>query len=142
MPKPRIYLAAPLFSQAERAFNMVLKQELLPYADVWLPQEDGTLLVDMLAQGQSRDKACKEIFRQDLVAIDDATMAVIVLDGRVVDEGAAFELGYAWSRGKRCVALRTDPRQLLAHGNNPMIEQAVERTFTSVSDLVEWVSGI
>jgi nucleoside 2-deoxyribosyltransferase len=107
---------------------------------VWLPQEDGDLLVDMLAAGRSREAACKHVFKQDLEAIDSATLMVVVLDGRVIDEGATFELGYAWSRGKRCVALRTDPRQLLSHGNNPMIEQAIERTFTGVAALAQWVS--
>jgi nucleoside 2-deoxyribosyltransferase len=43
---PRLYLAAPLFSQAEKAFNHDLKKELSAHFEVFLPQEDGGLLLD------------------------------------------------------------------------------------------------
>lgn len=59
--------------------------------------------------------------------------------GRVIDEGASFELGYAYSRGKLCVGLKTDIRRLLAVGDNPMIECALRAIFSSIDDVVVWI---
>lgn len=39
--KPKIYLAGPLFSDAERTFNVMLASSLENWVDVYLPQRDG-----------------------------------------------------------------------------------------------------
>lgn len=140
--KPRIYIAAPLFSEAEREFNKRVKHLLLPYFGVYLPQEDGGLMVDMIAAGISPQDAAQHVFQTDVNALETCNIMLIILDGRSIDEGAAFELGFAFARGKQCVALRTDPRQLLATGNNPMIESAVCQTFTSLDTLLEWANKV
>jgi hypothetical protein len=69
-------------------------------------------------------------------------LLIIVLDGRAVDEGAAFELGYAYALGKPCYGLKTGPRQLLAIGNNPMIDGPLEYIFQSVDELVNWAKAV
>lgn len=140
--KPRIYIAGPLFSKAERDFNRRLKQILSPYFRVYLPQEDGGLMVDMIAQGMPPREAAQRVFVTDVDAMETCDVLLIILDGRTVDEGAAFELGFAFARGKQCVALRTDPRQLLATGNNPMIESPLRQIFASVEDLISWAQRI
>jgi nucleoside 2-deoxyribosyltransferase len=61
------------------------------------------------------------------------------MDGRVIDEGASFELGYAYSRGKVCIGLKTDVRRLLAIGDNPMIECALRAVFGSVEGVLAWI---
>ncbi|MGY3362466.1 nucleoside 2-deoxyribosyltransferase [Bradyrhizobium sp. GM0.4] len=66
---------------------------------------------------------------------------MIVLDGRTVDEGAAFELGYAFAAGKVCVGLKTDPRMLLPIGDNPMIEVALRKIFHDEDELVDWIAN-
>jgi hypothetical protein len=58
-----------------------------------------------------------------------------------LDEGASFELGYAFALGKVCVGLKTDPRQLLPIGDNPMIEGALWKLFHEESELVEWIAS-
>lgn len=136
--KSSIYIAAPLFSAAEREFNKRVKQLLTPYFRVYLPQEDGGLMVNMIAAGISPQEAAQRVFVTDVYALETCDILLIVLDGRSVDEGAAFELGFAFARGKQCVALRTDPRQLLATGNNPMIESPIRQTFTSLDALLAW----
>jgi hypothetical protein len=137
-----VYLAGPLFSEAERSFNLRLKRLLLPYFDVYLPQEDGGLLVDMIAEGMPPKVASRHVFKGDVQAIKDADLVVIILDGRTVDEGAAFELGFAYALGKPCYGLKTGPRQLLAIGNNPMIDGPLEYIFQSVDEVVQWAREV
>jgi hypothetical protein len=69
----------------------------------------------------------------------DALVKQLILDGRSVDEGACFELGYAFGIGKICVGLKTDARSLFAFGDNPMIEGALRCAFTSDQQLMDWL---
>ena len=51
-----------------------------------------------------------------------ADIVVMVLDGRVPDEGACVELGMAYAAGKRCYGLKTDTRSLESNLDlNPLI---------------------
>jgi nucleoside 2-deoxyribosyltransferase len=75
--------------------------------------------------GVSLNVAKRRVFEFDLSAIRDCAMLIAVLDGRTIDEGVAFELGVAFSLGKICIGLQTDPRRLLPTGNNPMIDCAL-----------------
>jgi nucleoside 2-deoxyribosyltransferase len=141
-PRPSLYVAGPLFSDAERSFNDLLKVELSPFFDVFLPQCDGELFVDLVASGMTSTLARAQIFQVDLGAIEAADVILIVLDGRSVDEGAAFELGFAFALRKLCVGLQTDPRRLLCSANNPMIDKALDEHFVSVEQLINWARKI
>lgn len=136
--KKKIYLAGPLFSQAELQFNQGLKELLSRFFDVYLPQEDGQLLVNLLKDGVPLGAAKKSIFSHDMAALENSDILLILLDGRTVDEGAVFELGVAFSMGKKCVGFQTDPRRLLPSGNNPMIDCALGRLIHSHEDLIGW----
>lgn len=135
---PEVYVAAPLFSEAERAFNRRVKQLLQPHFLVFLPQEDGALLTQLLAGGVSHQVAQARIFETDIAAVRRAQILLIVLDGRSVDEGAAFELGVAYALGKRCIGLQTDSRRTIEGNNNPMIDQPLEHVFSSLEELSRW----
>jgi len=137
----KIYIAAPLFSESELIFNKRISDLLSSYLDVYLPQQDGDLLVDLVNRGMNEICARKKIFSQDVEAIDRSDFVLAVFDGRSIDEGACFELGYAFAKGKACFGFQTDPRRLLNGGNNPMIDEAVIRTFYSTSELTEWARG-
>jgi nucleoside 2-deoxyribosyltransferase len=136
--KAQLYLAAPLFSAAERAFNASLKGKLSPYFQVFLPQEDGVLLADLVEHGADVDVASRLVFDHDCSAVRASDYLLILLDGRTIDEGAAFELGMAFTLGKRCIALQTDPRRMIMGRNNPMIAHAVETVFTDEAQLLGW----
>ena len=140
--RPLVYLAAPLFSQAELSFNLELTTLLERYLDVYLPQRDGGKVVDLVARGVNIKDAYKSIFDRDLEALTNAHALLIVLDGRTIDEGAVFELGVAYSTGKHCVGLQTDPRRLLPLGNNPMIECALEKVFSNTTDMSNWAKEL
>ena len=139
--RPLVYLAAPLFSQAELEFNLALTERIEASLDVFLPQRDGGKLVDLIARGVEESAAYKSIFDRDLRALDAASALIIVLDGRAIDEGAAFELGYAYAHSKPCFGLQTDPRRLLPAGNNPMIEMPLQKIFRSIDSAGEWADS-
>jgi nucleoside 2-deoxyribosyltransferase len=139
--KPKIYVAAPLFSEAELQFNAAIAESLSPFAEVFLPQRDNGLLVNWVAKS-SLEAAHHRIFNGDLVAIKESDILLIILDGRSVDEGACFELGFAYALGKMCIGLQTDPRRLLPCGNNPMLQGALSEVFPSVSALTQRITEL
>ena len=136
--KKRLYFAAPLFNDMERQFNQELADRLDEFFDVFLPQRDGGLMVDLVNGGMRPAVAAQMVFQLDVSAIEQCDALLIILDGRAVDEGAAFELGYAYALGKTCYGLQTDVRRLLGTGNNPMIDSSLERVFQNVGDLLTW----
>lgn len=131
-----IYLAAPLFNDCEREFNARLAGLLQRFGPVFLPQRDGKLIIELVRNGMGVREARRRVFDADIDAIHRARCIVAVLDGRTIDEGVAFELGYGRALGKTCFGLKTDDRALLASGDNPMIEGALDAIFHSVDDLL------
>jgi nucleoside 2-deoxyribosyltransferase len=140
--RPRAYLAAPLFSEAERSFNRTLKEILSPHFDVFLPQESGYLLTELVSAGDSVEGATHQVFHIDMEAIHQCDFFVAVFDGRAIDEGVAFELGVAYTLKKHCIALQTDSRRLLPLGNNPMLTGAIESLFVSTIELACWAASL
>lgn len=137
--KKTVYIASPLFSQAELEFNIRIREVLEPHFRTYLPQEDGELLNDTVQSGGDISAAIMRIFLCDIEAIKKCDILLMVLDGRTIDEGAAFELGVAFALGKICFGLQTDPRRLLPVGNNPMISCPLDYIFSSLNELQEWV---
>jgi len=127
-----VYLAAPLFSEAECDFNSRLRDELEGIGlGVFLPQEHSNEIDSELDDRQ------ESIFSKNMAAIDKADILVAVLDGADVDSGTAWEIGYAHALGKPVYGLRTDFRTLGIEGVvNLMIERSVVLC-TSLGELVE-----
>jgi nucleoside 2-deoxyribosyltransferase len=132
----RAYLAAPLFNDMEREFNLSIERSLSPHIDVFVPQRDGLLFKELVAGGMAIPKAREIIFRRDLRAIEGAHILVAILDGRTVDEGVAFELGYACALGKFCIGLKSDDRVMLPTGDNPMIVAGCHQMCTDAAELI------
>lgn len=141
MRRIRTYLAAPLFNPRERAFNASLADTLGLCCDVFLPQRDGLLLADLLADGVPKGVAETRIFERDRLALSECEVLIAVLDGAHIDEGVAFEIGFAHGRGCLCLGLQTDVRRALPSGNNPMIGRALSSVFDSVEALVAYMPG-
>lgn len=133
-----IYLAGPLFSLPERMENERLCRALERWCDVFLPQRDGELVPHLIQAGHSWTEAFNVVFARDVAALRACDAVVINLDGRSVDEGAAFELGFAYALGKQCVGYRTDVRVLLPWGLNPMITVPLTKSFSCVESLEAW----
>ncbi len=116
----RVYLAAPLFSEAERAYNrsiaVLLREHLYT---VHLPQECGDS-----SPLRSADHT-KAIFTKNLAALSEADVVVAVIDGADADSGTAWEMGYAYAQGIPVIAVRTDFRQAgVSERVNLMLEES------------------
>ncbi|HKD27574.1 MAG TPA: nucleoside 2-deoxyribosyltransferase [Xanthobacteraceae bacterium] len=95
----KIYLAGPLFSVAERAFNRLLADRLRTAGHkVWLPQES-----------EQRPMSARQIFEKDVEGVDWAEVIVANMDGPDPDSGTSWECGYAY-RKKPVIVFRTDFR--------------------------------
>ena len=116
----------------------MLSDLLEKWCDVFLPQRDGELIPALIESGCAPAQAFRIVFRQDVAALDACDAMLINLDGRAVDEGAAFELGYAFALGKVCVGYHTDVRVLLPWGLNPMVTSPLLHTFGNYRDLEAW----
>jgi nucleoside 2-deoxyribosyltransferase len=137
-----LYLAGPLFSLSEKMENIRLCRVLEQWCDVFLPQRDGELVPRLIQQGQTEKDAYRIVFERDVAALRDCDALVINLDGRTVDEGASFELGFAYALGKSCFGYRTDVRVLLPWGLNPMITAPLLEIFTSIETLENWARSL
>ena len=116
----KAYLAAPLFSEAERDFNKKLANILYQYAvKVHLPQETGDT-------DKSRDNSdIRSIFEENIKVLDYSDFVIAVLDGSDTDSGTAWEMGYAYAKGKKIISIRTDFREIGSHESvNLMLEQS------------------
>lgn len=140
--KKGLYIAGPLFSEAEMNFNKSLKLKLKTYFNIYLPQEDGGHMLTLIKNGMDPQKASMDVFKKDIDAIQDCKYFLIILSGKFIDEGAAFELGAAYCLGKVCIGLQTDLRYSYSNYINPMISNALSKVFYSVDDLVNWAKSV
>jgi nucleoside 2-deoxyribosyltransferase len=122
-PRPLLYLAGPLFNEAERAFNERLCEfvESLGF-QTFLPQRDAGESAKLIDEGMPAAEVRARIFDQDRIAVETCDVFLLVLDGRVPDEGACVELGMAFSLGKPCIGFQTDSRRFSRGFNNAMID--------------------
>ncbi|MEA4855160.1 MAG: nucleoside 2-deoxyribosyltransferase [Solidesulfovibrio sp.] len=134
----RVYLAGPLFTLAERRFMAHLRDRVgaLPgVAALW----PGDLFVDddLAAMGPA---AKEHIFRGCLAGLGGCGLVLAVLDGPQVDDGTAWEIGYAHARGLPVWGLRTDFRSAgdTVHSLvNCMIECSCLNIFNDIEVLID-----
>ncbi|WP_331773288.1 nucleoside 2-deoxyribosyltransferase (plasmid) [Embleya sp. NBC_00888] len=132
----RAYVAAPLFNDAEKTFNLLLDARLHTASlDTYLPQRDGGEGAEMVRRGLDEATVSRELFDKDVAAVAACDLFVIVLDGRVPDEGACVELGLAHAWNKPCFGLQTDSRRFGGTGtNNLMIDHALDHGISHTLD--------
>ena len=129
----RVYLAGPLFTLAERRFMAHLRDlagALPGVAPLW----PGDLFVDddLVGLGQA---AKAHIFAGCVKALVACDLVLAVLDGPSVDDGTAWEVGYAYARGLPAWGLRTDFRSAGDTAQslvNCMIECSCQTVFRDV----------
>jgi nucleoside 2-deoxyribosyltransferase len=103
----RVYLAGPLFTQAEWHWNAAFASALREKDfDVYLPQERAE---PMLNAAERFDPEL--LFHNNIVEIERADVVLAVLDQPDPDSGTCWECGYAFKLGIPIVGLRTDLRQ-------------------------------
>lgn len=104
----RIYQAGPLFSEAEQQWHRLFKRRLQQagYDVVW-PFE----LFSQQEVANWGEEAPRRIMEADRNALDDCDVVIALLDGAQVDDGTAWEIGYAFARAIPVIGIRTDFRQ-------------------------------
>ena len=136
----RIYLAGPLFTPAERRHLDEIAARLRDEGfDVFVPHEQALALDDTPAD---------VIFTKDWDGLSSADAVLAILDGPVIDDGTACEIGifHALMRGeparKGIVGLVTDLRALRdseregeARGLNLFVVGCIEAAGTIVTSL-------
>jgi Nucleoside 2-deoxyribosyltransferase len=149
-----VYLAGPLFSEAERRFNREVTHRLQALGfEVFLPQRDGVERDRPPYDTMAPEERRRAMFELDRSRILDSDVFLIVLDGRVPDEGACVELGIAYCQKylqkgeKLLVGLHTDTRAAFIGGRlNPMVrvplDYIVDDEETLLRLLVEHESGV
>jgi Nucleoside 2-deoxyribosyltransferase len=123
----RVYFAAPLFTPYERSFIDQCATRLRDEGiEVFVPHENA------LADG---DTSPGTIFREDWAGLSEADAVVAVLDGPMVDDGTACEIGIFYAlmqtdaTKKGIVGLLTDLRSSLGHeghGLNLFVQGCIE----------------
>jgi nucleoside 2-deoxyribosyltransferase len=141
----RVYFAGPLFTPYERSYIDECAARLRGEGiEVFVPHENA------LAAG---DTSAATIFRKDWDGLSQADAMVALLDGPMVDDGTACEIGifYALMRDdptkKGIVGLLTDLRSTLGHeghGLNLFVQGCVEaagKITDSLDEVVETLNG-
>lgn len=131
----KIYIAGPLFNESELMLNREINTILKGCGhETYLPQEDGGCFATMedLVDGKAKDQF---LFEMDVRHLNWCDTILFIFDGRVPDEGACFELGYAYATGKRCIGYRTDSRGFIGGEPNLMLRKSVEVIVHSLEEL-------
>ena len=130
----RVYFAAPLFNEAERAYNLKIVEILEAHGyEVFLPQRDGFLAPEL--EGKTEAEKIEMIFNKDRDEVLKSDILFMMLDGRVPDEGACVELGIAYANGKRCYGFKGDARSVeLDMDLNPMITGCFTKLFYNLDE--------
>jgi nucleoside 2-deoxyribosyltransferase len=137
----KIYLAGPLFTDAERAWHKSAKAEMTAAGfDVVWP---GELLTRRRIEEAGGD-APALIFKTCRDALDSCDLVVALLDGTQVDDGTAWEIGYAYAGGKPVYGIRTDTRLAGDTGFsrvNGMIEGCLAGLGKKTAEVIAAMSG-
>lgn len=127
----KIYIAAPLFSEAEKAYNQKIGGEIEEAGhDVFLPQVG--------CPGP------EGIFECCIDNLNKCDAVVAVLDGPQVDDGTAFECGYAIAKDIPVVGLRTDFRRVGEYGAdvNLMLKESVVEICGNIAEVVAAIKDV
>ncbi|EGV18981.1 nucleoside 2-deoxyribosyltransferase [Thiocapsa marina] len=145
-----IYLAGPLFTEAERDWHRKTKHRLLEQASrrgepveiIWpyeliTPEEIAALGAEARA----------EIFLRCKVGLDRAHVLIALLDGTQVDDGTAWEIGYFFATkaaDAKIVGIRTDFRRAGESEHaivNAMVEMACDVIVNTQAEMHAAVLG-
>jgi nucleoside 2-deoxyribosyltransferase len=130
--KVSVYLAGPIFSRAEIEWAGSLKEEI----EAALGER-----VDVLWPFEVASGTKEVIFEANLAALRRSPLMVAILDGPMVDDGTAWEVGCHYALfGPRAVGIRTDARKA---GETPeskvnlMIEQSCRAVVSDLAGLIQ-----
>ena len=132
---PLVYLAGPLFDEGERWFMEQLDELVggLGFR-TFLPHRDNP--------PKNADNV-PEIFANDRRGIDESTIVVANLNGVTTDDGTAWEIGYAFAKGKTLVGFHSDWRSRFPDEVvNLMIECSLDHMVRTLDELRDVLAGL
>src|SRR5256885_395653 len=129
MRRPLAFISGPLFNEGERWF-----QEQI---ETWAKQADfDTFLPHRDAEELARTGDVQGIFKLDKDAIDKSDLIICNLDGVCTDDGSAWEIGYAFAKGKHLLGILTDFRLRSKFSDvNLMLQFSLNKLFKNSEDL-------
>ena len=133
----KIYQAGPLFTEGERLWHKHFQSHLESRGFTALWPGDLITSHDVTLWGKD---APKKILEADKTLLLDCDAVVALLDGPQVDDGTAWEIGFAHAMGKPVFGIRTDFRnggESAGATVNAMIEGCVECIARSMDELVQ-----
>lgn len=136
----RIYLAGPLFSEAEQNWLKNFQNELRErgYNVLW-PYEIFDQK-EVKTWGKDTARKIMECCRDALLTCD---IVVALLDGTQVDDGTSWEIGYACAKDIPVVGIRTDMRYggEVANGKvNAMLAGSCLAICESRKEILDWLA--
>ena len=142
-----VYLAGPLFSEAERDYNRALVDSLESIGcSVFSPQQDAVDVSKPDFERLSLEQQTGAIFESNKNQIFGCDVFLFCLDGRIPDEGACVELGLVSAhrelsvREKLIIGLHTDVRVATETRRlNAMLLGALDEVFTTRAALLEYL---
>jgi len=105
-----IYLAGPLFSEAKQNWHRATKARIeseTTHKVIWP--------FDLFSEAEIAswgDDAPVKVMERCRDVLAECDMVVALLDGPQVDDGTAWEIGYAHAKGIPVVGIRTDFRKV------------------------------
>lgn len=133
-----IYIAAPLFSEMERNYidkivNIISERlELKLWDDFYIPHRDNEY-----------DNSENLIYDHNIIYLNECDIMIAILDGKDVDSGTAFEIGFFEANNKPVLGLLTDKRSFTDHELNNKLNTMVygtcgygELIFSDLDDLI------
>ncbi|MHC1744555.1 MAG: nucleoside 2-deoxyribosyltransferase [Syntrophobacteraceae bacterium] len=144
----KIYLAGPLFSEAERAWLSSTRARIDSLARERCKDVTVIWPYELITKSEIDDlgpRAMEEIFRRCREALKEADLVVALLDGPQVDDGTAWELGYFYALHPgeaKIIGVRTDFRkagEAEASVVNAMIEGSCSRIVHTSEHLLDAV---
>lgn len=135
-----IYIASSLFSEMERDYIDKIvdivseKLELKLWDDFYLPHRDNKY-----------DDPDSQIYNKNIEYLNNCNIMIAILDGKDIDSGTAFEIGYFESQNKLVLGLLTDKRSYDEDGYlneklNTMIFGSLNygvNVFDNINDLID-----
>lgn len=142
-----IYFAGPLFSKAEKEFNLALTKKLESIGHrVFLPQRDGIESDKEPYRSMEKEERRQKMFELNVKKVLEADIFLVILDGRVPDEGACMELGIAYCQkylkksNKLLIGLQTDIRAAFIGSRlNPMLKVSLDYIARAEDELIDFL---
>lgn len=137
-----VYQTGPLSLQAEKDFHSKISAALKAAGDVvvW----SGDLTPDDRIASAGPDIA-PPVFTARKLAIERCACVVALLNGKQIDEGTAWEMGYAYARGLPVYGICADARMADGTGHNRMsavIAGCLAGLAGNIEDLVKFIHEI